>query len=100
MSVPNITGVVPVGSQVLVEILNKDEVLGTKLHLVDNQAVMDTPQAYILAVGPRIKSEEWGFDVGDRIMLSGGFVASPKFNDSKRQIGTIEPSSVKAVLKE
>ena len=100
MSVPKITGVAPVGSQVLVEILNKDEVLGTKLHLVDNQDVMDTPQAYILAMGPRVKPEEWGFDVGNRIMLSGGFVEAPKFNDSERQIGTIEPNSVKAVLEE
>lgn len=100
MDVPKVSGVTPVGSQVFIEILNKDEVLGTKLTLPNNQEVTDTPQAYILALGPGITPEDWGFNVGDRVMFSGGFVASPAFDDSRRVKGTIEPHSIKAVLKE
>lgn len=56
------------------------------------------PQAYILALGPKVDSGDWGFKVGDRVMFSGQFVPAPDFDKHFRVRGTIDPFSVKAVL--
>jgi hypothetical protein len=101
--VPKISGVKACGTQILVELLTDEEVLGTNIKMVkivnsNLKGASDTPQAYILDVGPR--ASDYGFKVGDRIMFSGGFVPAPKFDDSERQRGTIDPNCIKAILVE
>ena len=105
MSVSKIKGLVPCGTGVLCELLNEEEILGTTLQLVSQGKVASprldgAPQAYILALGPKVNPEEWGFKVGDRVMFSGQFVPAPDFDKHKRARGTIEPFAVKAVLVE
>lgn len=103
MSVPRINGLQPCGTAVLCELLNEDEILGTKLELVSSKvsggsAINGAPQAYILALGPKVTAAEWGFKVGDRVMFSGAFVPAPDYDKHPRARGTIEPFAVKAVL--
>ena len=104
MSVPKIKGLQPCGMSVLVELLNEEEILGTTLHLVGQKVsggkIDGAPQAYVLAMGPKVNTEEWGFGVGDRVMFSGSFVPAPDYDKHPRARGTIDPFAVKAVLKE
>ncbi len=102
--ISKIAGLKPTGSQVLVELLNEDEMLGTTLHLpkggltASSGRGMEAPQAIVLAVGPKYNKQDYGFEVGDRIMFSGQFVPAPNYDDYYRSRGTIEPHSVKAIL--
>lgn len=104
--VPNIVGIRPCGNSILIELLNEDEMIGTTLHLPQGMSakgegkLMDAPQAYVLDVGPTFKSDDWGFGVGDRVMLTGSLTPAPNFDKSKRKKGTVEPHFVKAVLLE
>ena len=103
--VSKICGLQPCGSNVLIEILNVDEMLGTKLTLISAKSTPDgkgmdgAPQAIIVALGPKVNVDDWGFDVGDRVMFSTAqFVPAPDYDKYPRARGTIEPHSVKAVL--
>lgn len=88
----------PVGSYVMVEILEPQEVLNTALNVMG--AKVETPQAYILAVGPSLDTSKWGVGVGDRVVLSTpAFVPLPKC-DGQRQRGIVDVSAIKAVLVE
>lgn len=105
MPVPKINGLAPCGNVVLVELLNEDEILGTTtIQLVAPKSptvgkIDGAPQAYVLALGTKV-TEDWGFKVGDRIMFSGSFIPAPDYDKHFRARGTIDPFSVKAVLKE
>jgi len=96
-----VIGCRPVGSQVLVEHLTDNEMLGTTLHLPDgtNQSA-EVQQSYVLAVGPGFEKGNWGFGVGDRVMVVGSYNPVPKFDESTREKGIIEPHNVRAVLEE
>lgn len=101
--VPKIGGLKACGSQILVELLNEEEVLGTSLQIVGSggmrkEAIDGAPQAYVLDLGPMV-NESWGVKVGDRIMFStSAFVPAPNYDKHVRARGTIDPSAVKAVL--
>lgn len=97
--VSEIESVRPCGSQVLVEVLNPEECYGTKL-ILHKQTKVETPQAIILAVGPAVKLADWGFDIGDRVLLSAQVTPVPNFNESKRNKVLLEPHCVKAVVVE
>jgi co-chaperonin GroES (HSP10) len=102
--VPKIKSIRPCGQSVLVELLNVDEMLGTTLVVPESAQkgkLMEAPQAYVIALGPSFKPEEWGFNIGDRVMLTGSLTPAPRYDtDNPRAIGTVEPHFVKAVLEE
>jgi len=104
MGLSKITGFKPCGSQVLVELLNQDEVLGTSLVIAKSKGgkqLDEAPQAYIVAMGPKVLEQDWGFKVGDRVVFSTtDFVPVPNFDKYFRDRGTLSPHSIRAVLEE
>ena len=96
-----IAKVVPVGTNILLELLTPQEILGTKLHLAnDTKTLNGAPQAYVLALGPKV-DKDWGICVGDRVVLSGNFVPLPEaVSHNGRPQACVEPHCIKAVLAE
>ena len=79
MSVPSIVGCKPVGQQVLVEHLTDNEMMGTALALPGkSRTAGEIQQSYVLAIGPMLDQEKWGFKVGDRVMVQGSYNPVPK----------------------
>ena len=97
-----ITDITPTGSNIMIELLNEDEMMGTTLTLVSAKTTKpkdEARQAYILAVGPAV-ADNYGFKVGDRIILSGMGVPLPKFGSTDRDKVLVEPHSIKAVIRD
>ena len=97
VAAPKVTGAKPVGSQVLIEVLTSKEILGTNLTI--GEVELGAPQAYIVAFGPKTAAEDWGFEVGSRVVLSGKFTPLPEIK-GKRIAAVVEPHTIKAVLVE
>lgn len=97
LEVNEVKGCRPVGSQILLELLTAQEIMNTKLHLRNNKATNEY-QAFVLACGPSITSENWGFKVGDRVLVSGSGVPVPNYDDCERDRVLMEPHSIKGVL--
>ncbi len=87
---PTIKQVRPMGSSVLVEMLNPDEALGTTLFVREDAKTGQPPQGYVLALGPSLKSDDCGIKPGDRVLLQGTFVPVPEFDSSSRKRGIVE----------
>lgn len=100
MSVPKISGLKPAGSQILVEILTANELMGTSLAITDKIDLKVPLQGYIRAVGPSFSSESWGYGIGDRVLISGSGVMAPNYDSSTRDRFFMEPTAVKSVLVE
>jgi len=100
MSVSKIVGCKPVGSQILVEHLTDNEMLGTSLALPGGKSGNNSvQQSIVLDYGPGFDPKSWGYDKGDRVMVVGSYNPVPKFSDSQeREMGIIEPHNVRAVL--
>jgi hypothetical protein len=103
-ALPEISHVKPIGNQILVEVLTPDDLLGpSKLHMPDNvksTTINGAPQGYILAIGPKVDAT-YGFEVGDRVVLSGAFTPLPEVvSKNGRPQGCVEPHMIKAVLVE
>jgi len=96
-SVPSISGIRPVGTQILVEFLTAQEALGTRLHVGD-EVKAGAPQGYVKFVGPKV-DPDWGIKVGDRVLCSGNFTPCPEIK-SDRMVGLVEPHCIKAILEE
>lgn len=97
---PKIVGVSPCGAQVLLELLTHQEMMNTCL-TVTGEADRTVPhQAYVRSAGPNFKAQDWGFKVGDRVLISGSGVLAPNYDDSHRDRFLMEPSAVKCVLEE
>jgi co-chaperonin GroES (HSP10) len=99
-SVPTITGIRPAGSKILVELINPEAVLATKLILKEDTKT-GSEQAYIVAFGPCVKQEEVKLAVGDRVLL--GVCPKPlqeakQFTD--KRLALIEIHNVNAILEE
>ena len=99
-SVAKVKGVKPCGSQVLVEMLTPQEMLGTNLSISEETTTKEALQGYIVAVGPNFRSEDFGFKLGDRVLVSGMAVPVPKYDDSHRARVLMEPYCIKSVLLE
>lgn len=97
--VGKITGYKPVGSYILVEMLTAKEASGTMLELGVN-AKPSVPQGYILDIGPCVKEEEYGFKVGDRVILVGNFVPLNSLKEGDRDLGVLLPHDIKSVVEE
>lgn len=87
----------PCGSQVLLELLTVQEMMGTGL-IMTNKKPAGEYQATVLAIGPSIKENDWGFLVGDRVLLSGNGVPVPDFNNNGKDKVLMDPFSIKGVL--
>lgn len=98
-SVPPVTSVKPFGSTILIENLKPQEQLGTYLHVKEDADVGGAPQAYIVALGPKV-SEDIGLKVGDRVIVQGTFIPVPNLSDNGRTRGIVEIHNIKAVLVE
>jgi hypothetical protein len=94
----------PTGNNVLVEILTEQEVMGTRLTVNTRQRQPgrdEAFQAYVLAVGPSVKKNDWGFDVGDRVVLSGMAVPLPKYGPNPQEARDrvmVEPHTIRGVV--
>lgn len=102
MSVGRLTGEYGVtGHGVLVEHLTPKEAMDTILTLT-SKSTPQYNQAYVLQIGPMVKADEWGIAVGDRVLVQGSYVPVPraKEDDSPRELGILDPTSIKCVLKE
>ena len=95
-----VTEVQPIGFNVLVEMLTANEILNTKFALAENTTSGEAPQGYVLAVGPAVEAEKFGFKAGDRVLLQGNYVPVPDYGDSDRKKGLVQPHDIKAVLVE
>lgn len=98
MNVPSIETCLPANQQILIERLTAQEASGITLTITD-KAEMGAPQAYILAIGPRVP-EDLGFKVGDRVILQGTYVPVPKYGMSHRERGLVDIHNIRGVLKE
>lgn len=87
----------PCGYQVLLELLTPQEMLDTKLIINEQKQNIREFQAIVLDIGPNIK-EEYGFKVGDRVILSGSGVPVPNYDGSERDKILMDPTCIKAVL--
>lgn len=99
-SVPAVTGIRPAGSTILVELINPEAVLATKLILKED-AKVGSEQAYIVSFGPCVKQEEVKLKVGDRVLLG----VRPKLLQEAKQftdkrLALIEIHNVNAILEE
>ena len=99
-SVPKIASVKPCGSQVLVEMLTAQELANTPITISEKTDLKVPLQGYIRATGPGFKSEDWGFKVGDRVLISGGGVIAPNYDECHRDRFFMEPHAIKSVLVE
>jgi hypothetical protein len=95
-----VKGVVPCGSQVLLELLTTQELMNTTISVGNNADPKVPLQAYVRAMGPALKSVDWGFKIGDRVLLSGTGVMAPNWDGSHRDRFLMEPHAIKAVLSE
>lgn len=98
--IPEIASVNPCGSQVLIEMLTVQELANTSITISEKTDLKVPLQGYVRAAGPCFKSEDWGFKVGDRVLISGGGVIAPNYDDSHRDRFLMEPHAVKCVLSE
>jgi co-chaperonin GroES (HSP10) len=96
---PSVIDVEPVGFQVLFEELTAQELQSSKIYVAGKRSD-GPPQGYILKVGPKVDVEEWGFKVGDRVVLVGNYTPVPGDDGRERALGMVEPHQIKAVLVE
>jgi hypothetical protein len=97
-TVPKIKSVRPCGAQVLIEFLTSQEMLGTTLSVGEKIDLKVPMQGYVRAVGPNFKSSDYGFDIGERVTVSGAGIHVPNWDNSHRDRFLMEPSSVKGVI--
>ena len=97
-STPEIKALQPCGSQVLVEILTAQELANTKITISEKTDLKVPLQGYIRAAGPGFKPDDWGFKIGDRVLISGAGVIAPNYDDCHRDRFFMEPNSIRSVL--
>lgn len=93
-----IKNAVPAGNQVLIEILTAQEMAGTSLMLTERADLKVPLQGFVRAAGPNCQCANWGFKIGDRVLISGSGVKAPNYDNSHRERYFMEPHSIKAVL--
>ena len=90
----------PVMSSILVEHISAQDIKGGIIELKEDTDLGETPQAYIVAIGPSLDTSKLGFGVGDRVIVQGNFVPVPKIEGVPRRLGIVEVHNIKAVLEE
>ena len=97
-TVPKVVGVRPCGSQVLIEFLTPQEQLGTSLSVGEKMDLKVPMQGYVRSAGPNFKASDWGFDIGDRVTVSGTGIHVPNYDGIHRDRFLMEPHSVKGIM--
>lgn len=98
---PKVVGARPCGSQILVEVLTAQELANTNITISEKMDLKVPLQGYVRAVGPNFKETDWGFNVGDRVLISTtAAVIAPNYDDCYRDRFFMEPHSIRAVLSE
>ena len=103
-TLPKVSGCKPVGTCVLIELLTKQEMQGSKTLFIPEEGGKNNEecqQAYVLDIGPKVPTDV-GFKVGDRVMLQGiGANPVPNYRgDGARKMNLVEPHIIRAVLTE
>lgn len=100
-SAPKVTGVHPLGSNILIELLNTQELTSSQIIVSEGTGTTDgPPQAYVLEVGPGITCPEVRSLVGKRVVVNGRGVNVPDFDDHHRIRLFVEYAMIKGVLDE
>lgn len=99
-TLPNVVGLKPCGSQVLIEFLTQQEMANTVIAVSEKRDVNIPLQGYIRGVGPGFKFEDWGVSIGDRVLFSGSGIVAPNYDSIERERFIAEPHSIKCVLVE
>lgn len=97
----NLSYIKATGTNVVVELLEANEILGLEGTIVlPKKTKVPALQGVILDIGPQLATSDYGFKVGDRVVLDGAFVPVPRYNDrsSERDICVFAPHSIKCVL--
>ena len=98
--VSKVKDIVPIGTQVLIETLTQQEILGTRIQLPEDEVgKKQAPQGYVVSIGPKVQTD-WGFGVGDRVIVTGNYTPVPEFKKNNRSLILVDPHQIKAVLKE
>jgi hypothetical protein len=92
-----VRSVTPLGTQVLIELLTAQEMLGTKV-IINDMVQHKEFHGIILSIGSLVDLKQYGFNIGDRVLLSGAGIPVPNFNNSNRDKILMEPFAVKAIL--
>lgn len=85
-------------SKILVSMLSPEEAAGSML-----ASTGKSTQGRIVDIGPALlaKKDEYGFDVGQRVLLQGTFVPVPKFPDGdSRELVIVDAHMIQCVLVE
>lgn len=97
-----VVGLNPIGSQVLIELLTYNEQHpSTIVHANGKFAKDEARHGWVRKIGPNVKSVDWNFSVGDRVLISGTGVPVPRFDgNNDREWVLLEPYTLKAILEE
>lgn len=103
---PKVTHIKPLGSTVMVELLNQQELTSAVIKLSQIKKNQGAPsdysnQAYVVALGPALKDNDM-IKVGDRVFINGGFIELPETDEVTpgRVRGLVEYHAIKAVFSE
>jgi co-chaperonin GroES (HSP10) len=95
-----ILSVNPCGSQVLVELLTYNEQNPSTVLTSGKFNKDEARHGWVRKLGPSVKTADWNFKAGDRVLINGTGTPVPKFGDSDREWVLLEPYTLKAVLEE
>lgn len=97
--VKKIVNVKPCGSQVLVELMTYEEVHPSTLLTSGKFGKDEARHGWVRRLGPSVKTADWGFKEGDRVLISGTGTPVPKFSGDREWV-LLEPYALKSVLEE
>lgn len=98
LEVGNVKRVKPAGNQVLIERLTEEEIKGKTSLILPSDGKLSV-QAFVIDLGPQAKAQDYGFKIGDRVLLQGSHVPV-EVGLPGRQMSLIYPDMIKAVLEE
>lgn len=99
---PPVVGIRPLGSNILIELLNTQELTSSQIIVADNGSgtTSGPPQAYVLEIGPAITVPEIRALVGKRVILDGKATTLPDYDGHSRTRLLVEYPVIKAVIEE
>jgi len=101
MKIKKVKECLPVGAQILVEMLTEQEILGTTISITSTGR-KSSLQAYVVAVGPGLATayQDVKVKTGDRVLLSAMGMPVPNFGTDSKERALVDPHIIKAILVE